>query len=1666
MNINGRNQFDVTMVKSRILEKKIPPQNSWRPGKGNMPVLQANNGSILAGKAAALPNTQKSGNLLRKKPVLSRRPREVMAQQQRPAMTQDSSLVKRPEIKFTSEINKTSLWSEHINSLGNLVKQHRATLGKGIKAYLQLANSADSTREDGMDLQSLTPQLSFDRHDILACIKRIISSEADINSKEMRFFVKQLLDDQLEIEFKRVLGLQDRSEALIDIIMTLPDRDNLVINLLADLCDQALSATSSLEHLILDNTADWVQGNSLPPPTLATLKGNQWAEILCQRVLSGYSLSDPDEESGVQQLIKAKLKKLFPIASEVGRLADAVMSLPLTSELATLYNIGAACIPATTHKKYWPGSFALAGADFIQHYQTSSSLIVDQMLVQQAGRQSGNSRRLTLLAQIKQGYGRLHDYVDTRMQEALRYSRAVSNINTFLQQNAQEPLADSEDKIRLSELLTKKAEAENALYHMAFDQLPAGDHQLLTQAIKEKRVTVNRFFLVSKETGTESLTMTSLGYRIKVLPAAGQSMPEAQPQYLLAISYAAATFPPVQIQRVDVASFADVAQRQTEKILVLDSNLLKQYQLQETSLLSAFYTIDNQADFIKALVAEDPINFKIANHTRSGANGDVLSPGVKLNDFLKELGSQLVSMTPLICLEAIWDLVKTGGAKSETQLKQRLQEVGSDSLGCFLSLLGGLKAEVTAGKFIERQVASRVAKQFKGWLSADAKERLSSEDSNIGRDTWLKNAIENIYHKTSTPAPQPRLRLLPFARPTYRLQEFAGRTPTGMSLAFPGKLVLEFVPQTGERQLKAVEYATRLGENKFTELTDTEGFYQQQMVRGKVIEEAIAKYLQGNIPYSQLRLAAVLQKHFNFINAYADYPLTPGLRGLPDHAAFSPGKQIIYEAGKTYLPVGDKYFCCEITNSEGGRVYKIIGNQNMPVDLQFHIYESNTGFYFVKSNNTNKLVADEGGQSLSRRGDGPEKFIDTSGDMVFQGLYAVNNKRKDYILALTSPANNKIHYRQLGHDRKFWPLSSEDKLFMQSSGQRNHYDGVPLTKVENSNLLKNEIHDKLLAVDRQLIDHNFSDEIINTYSILDGKHEPEVLKHFAEPHLGLGGYRWRDKDFSALIETPMSYAEIMGIRKFFGNITNGKVFTIEEPSLAAVATFFRKIGHKLSQSASGSELYRMFGDRGKEVDKDKVQSYIDELQWLGNLAERAHRLVVKRQQVKILEDVQRKVIENKKMTELKPGGYFYNKLLKLTERFDPSIEKTENWTYKKIDRSITTENGAYSRLLSEFRIADNTICDMLKTIGKIWADNDPRWEYFKSYFNIDFDTLTAKEKEKFIAIMAKLYDKFTSDSVYNNIILLKPVHDKQGRRFIEPENKDAPVGIVMDAESYTYKTGKGAKQVFYNLAVDPLSDPAHKRTVLLHEVSHQVGASGRDEIYYGFFRGGMRVGEPSRVAENFTKIQQSPYIAYGMACNDLNFATSLQNRLNYIQDKGVAFDSTFWHSKEVATYQLLDFSAQNVKLRNSPAVLDFFKKLYEPQNARIRWHIMAGPHPDALVGFVYYLHGKLKQPIAQDPQPTTSQIRDKRSQSDQNKLLPPLLLREVARQSISAVNHIPSSASNPSLLPQINTPQESSSAVVHSPRDQPQTGANDYKINTEAVYVRTYFLADKEHKAS
>jgi hypothetical protein len=256
MNINGRNQFDVTMVKSRILEKKIPPQNSWRPGKGNMPVLQANNGSILAGKAAPLPNTQKSGNLLRKKPVLSRRPREVMAQQQRPAMTQDSSLVKRPEIKFTSEINKTSLWSEHINSLGNLVKQHRATLGKGIKAYLQLANSADSTREDGMDLQSLTPQLSFDRHDILACIKRIISSEADINSKEMRFFVKQLLDDQLEIEFKRVLGLQDRSEALIDIIMTLPDRDNLVINLLADLCDQALSATSSLEHLILDNTAD------------------------------------------------------------------------------------------------------------------------------------------------------------------------------------------------------------------------------------------------------------------------------------------------------------------------------------------------------------------------------------------------------------------------------------------------------------------------------------------------------------------------------------------------------------------------------------------------------------------------------------------------------------------------------------------------------------------------------------------------------------------------------------------------------------------------------------------------------------------------------------------------------------------------------------------------------------------------------------------------------------------------------------------------------------------------------------------------------------------------------------------------------------------------------------------------------------------------------------------------------------------------------------------------------------------------------------------------------------------------------------------------------------------------------------------------------------------
>ncbi|MDR3434185.1 MAG: hypothetical protein P4L95_20180 [Rouxiella aceris] len=1630
MNINDRNQFDVTIVKSGILADKTSP----------------------------LTHTQKIGNRLRKKTVLSRRPREVMSQQQRPAMTQNGPLSERTEIKFTSEINKASQWSEHINSLGNLVKQNSVTLGKGMKAYLQLANSADSTREDGIDLLTLPPPLSLDRQDILACINRIISSESDIRSKETRFFLKQLLDDKLEAEFKRRLGWQDRSEALIDIIMALPDRDNLVINLLADLFDQALSATSPLEHLILDETADWVQGNSGQPPTLASLKGNQWAEMLCQRVLSRYSRVDPAEGSAVKQLIKVKFKRLFPIASGVDRLTDAVLSLPLASELATLYNIGAACIPPETHKKYWPGSFALAGADFIQHYQTSNSLIVDQMLVQQAGRRSsGLTRRLTLLAQLKQGYGRLHDYVDTRMQEALRYSHAVSNINAFLQKNKKEPLAGSENKNRLSELLTKKAEAESVLYHMAFDHLPVGDRKLLTQAIKEKRVTVNRFSLVSKETGAENLTMTSLGYRIKVLPPPGHPQPAVQQQFLLGISYAAAAFPPVQMLRVDPASDTDETQRQgqTEKVLVLDPDVLKQYQLQETPLLSTFYTIDNEASFIKALVAEDPINFKITNHTRSGADDDDPTQSVKLSDFLKELGSQLVSMTPLVCLEAMWDLVKTGGATSEAQLKQRLQEAGSDSFGCFLSLSGGLKAEVTAGKFIERQVTSQVAKQFKSWVSIDAKERRSAEKRDIGRDVWLKNAIDNIYHKTSTPQPQPRFRLLPLTRPTYRLEEFKERIPTGMSLAFPGKLVLEFAPKPGERQARAVEYATRLGENKFIELNDSEGFYQQEMVRGKTIEGAIVKYLRGDIPYSQLRHTAVLQKHFNFITAYADYPSALGVRGFPDHTAFSPGKQIIYESGKTYIPVGDKYFRCEITNSEGGRVYKIIGNQTMPADLQFYIYESNTGFYFVNADNTNKLIVDESSQSLRHRGEGPEEFIDTPENMVFQGLYAVNNKNKDYILALTSPGDKKIHYRKLGRDRKFWPLSSEDKLFMPSSSQRNHYDGIPLTKIENNKLLKNEIHEKLLAVDRQLIEHNFADEIINTYSILDGRQEPEVLKHFAEPHLGHGGYRWRDTDFSTLTGNPMSYVEVMGIRKFFGNITNGKIFTIEEPALAAVASFFRKIGQKLSQSTSGSDIYRMFGDRENEVDKNKVQSYIDELHWLGNLAAGAHRLAAKRLQIKILEDARREVIESKKSAELKPVGYFYNKIMKLTERFDPVIEKTENWTYKKIDHSRVAGTSAYSRLMSEFKSADNTICDMLKTIGKDWAGNDPRWEHFKTYFNIDPDLLPKKERERFSAIMAKLYDKFYTDTVYKNIVLLKPVHDKQGRRFIEPDNKNAPVGIAMDAESYTYKKGKGAKQVFYNLAIDPLSDQAHKRTVLLHEVSHQVGASGRDEIYYGFFRGGMRVGEPSRVAENFIKIQQSPYIAYGMACNDLNFATSLQNRLNYVQDKGIDFDSAFWHSKEVATYQLLDFGSQSVRLRNSPAVLDFFKKLYEPQNARLRWHIMAGPHPDALVGFVYYLYGKLKQSTAPDPQPTNSQTRDKRSQSIENKLLPPLLLREVARQSISAVNLIPPSTSNPALSPQINLPQ-----------DQQQTEDNDYKISTEAVYVRTYFLADRDQKVS
>lgn len=1548
---------------------------------------------------SAQSNTSSPKPPLQTRSYFSRHRREINHKQQVDSTGVGAAALVQEDAGIKVSSANASRLASYTSSLGKLFANHGSTLALGVSAYLRLAKSADSTREEGIDLQKLKPPpTALNSTDIASCVHRLLNANnsggTDINIKEMRFFFKQLLTGPMAEAVKRTLSLNESSGTLIDKLMTRSDRENILLNLLSGLVDQTLLTTIPLEPLILDQTAEWVR---IKQPTLATLGQDTWTRAISGSVLANYADIPDNLTLAVGKLVNSKLQQLFPVARQLERLAPPVLSLPLSSELATLYNIGATRLPVDSHEKYWSSAFALAGADNIRYYPDANSLIADQMLVQQVGHWNiEHGSQLSQLARLKYAYARLHRYVDPQIQVALEYAQTIASITQFIQQNKKQPLVDSENEHRLADLLSKKTAAEKNLYRMALDSLLPVERTQLVQAIKQHRVTVSRYYLTAKDSGNEKLTMTSLAYRIKVPPAA-DSANTVPREYVISIANAASTFPPVQLLRMPAADTAQT-QGMTEKALMA-ADMRNSYRLQESAELDSFKEIENERDFIKILVAEDAVNFKLSSRQRGKEAAEVAPDHVTLTDFLKELANQLIAMTPLVCLSAAWDIVKIGQTSGTGQQQSEIAALGADSTACFLSLLAGVKEEVTAGKIVAGGVKLLVYNRLKKWLAGKDEESEAQLASNVGSAARIKLEIDKLYQNAREIQPKPRLGFIKSNKTILQRAEFQGRNPLGISLALPGQLVLEFEP--GLEHGKQTKYASRVDENKFTQITDAEGIYHQDMVYGNIVVNAINKYINNEMSYNQLANAVALQKQFNFIKDYAE-PLpeiTPaGFPSrvkpdaeLPDHAFFSPQRRIVYSGGYAYLPVGDSYFRCDIISEINSRYYRVLGKNDTPSDLRFVINESKSGDYFVAVDNVSELVSAEASQILVQRSEGPEKFVKNMGNMIYQGLYAIGNSNNDYMLAMKKPKDEKIHYRKLGSDRKFWPLPDNgSKVFMQQSKRYGHYDGIPLSQIDKRDIQVNAINQELFRLDRRLVTENFSREIINAYLQLEGKDEPEILSYFAESQLEKGG--WSDRDFSVLSGVPMSHGQISVIRRMAGRIINGRIFNLDESSLLLAGNFFRSIARKLSQSTANSEIYRKFHQSQSNHESTKIPQYIAELDWLGSLAESAHRLVIKRQTFTFLELKRAEMIENKKLTELESGRAFYHRVLKLTEIFDPSIEKTDEWTYKKVNRQNKSAALRYAGLMSEFKLADISITHILRKIGKTWPDDDPRWQYFKNYFNLDPNLLAPEEKSKFSKIIATVYDKFDSGSVHKNITLIKPWHDRQGRFFIEPDNPLAKLGVVMDAEAFTYVKGSKAGEVYYNLAIDPLSSIAHKRGLLMHELSHQAGASGASEVYYGFFGGGMRSDDPGKIATNFKDIQQSPYAAYGMASNDSAFAINLQKRISFIKSKQSNNPGSFWHSSEAMAYQNIDFiSHADLPLRNL-TILKFFKELYKPGNENERWQLLVGPHPDALVGFIYHLDQKLSAP---------SPARDKRTPLATEAVLAQQLLAEVVQQSIN-----------------------------------------------------------------
>ena len=1530
---------------------------------------------------------------------LSRQRREISHKQQMDIAGVGGAWLAQEDAAITVSSANALRLATYISSLGKLFANHSSTLASGISAYLRLAKSADSTREEGIDLQKLKPPpTALNNADIACCVHRLLNSNnsgaIDINIKEMRFFFKQLLTGPIAEAVKRTLSLDESAGPLIDQLMARSDRANILLNLLSGLVDQTLHTAIPLEPLILDQTAEWVH---LQQPTLATLGQITWTKAIGNSVLANYADIPDTLAPAVSKLVNSKLQQLFPVARQLERLAPPVLALPLASELATLYNMGAARLPADSHEKYWPSALALAGADNIRYYPDANSLIADQMLVQQAGHWNiEHGSQLSQLARLKYAYARLHRYVDPQIQVALEYAQTIASISQVIEHNKKRPLVASENEHRLAELLSKKRGVEKNLYRMALDSLLPAERTQLVQAIKQHRVTVSRYYLTSKDTGNEKLTMTSLAYHIKVPPAAESTHAIAR-EYVISIANAASTFPPVQLLRIPPADQAQ-KQRETEKA-VMAADVPNSYRLQESAELASFQQIENERDFIKILVAEDAINFRLSSRQRGEEAAEAAPDRVTLADFLKELGNQLVAMTPLVCLSAAWDIIKVGRTSGTLQQQSEIEALGSDSTACFLSLLAAIKEEVTAGKIVTGGVKSLVYNRLKKWLSGKDEQGDSQSATHIGSGAQIKLEIDNLYRNAREIQPKPRLDFIKSNKKVLQRTEFQGKNPLGISLALPGQLVLEFEPSLEHGQ--QAKYASRVEENKFTRITDADGIYHQDMVYGNIVVNAISKYINNEMSYNQLANAVALQKQFNFIKDYAEplpeitptgFPsrVKPNAE-LPDHAFFSPPRRIVYSGGYAYLPVGDSYFRCDIISELNSRYYRVLGKDDMPSDLRFVINESKSGDYFVAIDNVSELVSAEASQILVQHSQGPEKFVKNMGGMIYQGLYAIGNSNNDYILAMKNPKDEKIHYRKLGSDRKFWPLADNgSKVFMQQSKRNGHYDGIPLSQVDKRDIQVNAINQELFRLDCKLVTENFSREIINAYLQLEGKGEPEILSYFAESQLEKGG--WSDRDFSVLSGVPMSHGQISLIRRMAGNIINGRIFNLDESSLLLAGNFFRSIARKLSQSTENSDIYRKFHQPGSYLESTKIPQYIAELDWLGSLAESAHHLVIKRQVFTLLELKREEMMENKKLTELESSRAFYRRVLKLTELFDPSIEKTDEWTYKKVDRNNKQAALRYAGLLSEFKSAEIGITNILRKIGKVWPDDDPRWQHFKDYFNLDPNLLAPEEKSKFSKIIATVYDKFDSGSVYKNITLIKPWHDRQGRFFIEPDNPLAKLGVVMDAEAFTYVKGSKAGEVYYNLAIDPLSSIAHKRGLLMHELSHQAGASGASEVYYGFFGGGMRSDDPGKIATNFKDIQKSPYVAYGMASHDSAFAINLQKRITFIKSKQINNLRSFWHSNEAMAYQNIDFTSHaDLPLRNL-TILKFFKELYKPGNENERWQLLVGPHPDAMVGFIYHLDQKLS---------ALSPARDKRTPLAAETILTPQLLAEVVQQSLN-----------------------------------------------------------------